>query len=101
MTSVTQGRRSRQNPLDPTRERGGADGAGAARTLELDLDHAGLDVGPDENEITAVSLHGRAHEVHDHLQLVQAIGPLGVAQVGWGVRHTPILPCATPHVTTR
>ena len=82
-----------QDPLDPARERGGADGAGAARPLELDLDHAGLDIGPDQNEITPVGLHGGPHQVHDPLELVQAIGPLGVAQLGLGLGHPPILPC--------
>jgi hypothetical protein len=40
-----------------------------------------------------VGLHGRTHEVHDPLELVQAIGPLGVAQLGLGVGHHSILPC--------
>ena len=35
----------------------------------------GLDVGAHEDEVPAVGLHGRAHQVHDPLELGQAIGP--------------------------
>ena len=37
----------------------------------------------------AVGLHGRAHEVHDPLELGQAIGPLLVAELGWSSSVTP------------
>ena len=67
-----------------------------------DLDHPGFDVGPHEDQVTAVCLHGRAHEVHDPLQLGQALRSLGVAQLGGGVGlgHAPILPCTAADVTT-
>ena len=92
-TSVTQGRRSRRIRSTPAREGGRADGARAAGPLELDLDHARLDVGPDEDEVSPVGLHRRPHEVDDPLQLAQAVGPLGVAQLSLGLGHATILPC--------
>ncbi len=53
------------------------------------LDDARLDVGAHQDEVPAVGLHRRAHEVHDPLELGQAIGPLVVGQSPGLVSVTP------------
>ncbi len=100
MTSVTQGRRSRRILSTPPESVAELTAHELQAPWSCDLDHAGLDVGSHQDEITPVGLHGRPHQVHDPLELVQAIGPLGVAQLGSGVGHPSILPCPRPSVTS-
>src|ERR1700730_17137016 len=52
-----------QDPLHSTLEGGGADCTGAARSLELDLDHPGDHVRREEGEIAAIGLDGWPHEL--------------------------------------
>src|SRR5580704_6525691 len=88
-----------QDPFDPARESGRADGTGAARPLELDLHDPGLDVGAHQHEVAAVCLHSGTHEVHDPLQLLQAVGSLLVVQHGRDLGHPTIVPCSQAVVT--
>ena len=67
--------------------------------MKLDLDDAGLDVGANQDEVSSVGLNRRTHEIHQSLELVQPIGPLGLAQPCGDVRHSTILPRPAPHVT--
>ena len=90
-----------QDPLDTALQCRRAHGTRAAGALELHLDDAGLDIGPHQHEIAAVGLHGRPHEVHDSLELLQAVGPLGVAELCRGLVHPSIVPCRRRCVTTR
>jgi len=53
--------------------------------LELYLDHAGVHVGPHEDQISPIGLHRRPHQVDDPLQFAQAVGTFGITQGSLGV----------------
>ncbi len=111
-----------QDALDAPLERGGGDGARAARPLELHLDDPGLDVERRQLEVAPVGLHGRAHQFDQRAELGLTGGPDLVGQLhrdGVGciggmfsqatdvhgrlgpIGHLSIVPCPGPYRAAR
>src|SRR5665213_1307971 len=65
-----------ENSVYPALQRRRTDSARAAGPLELHFDHARDHVGADQGQVSTVSLHGRAHQFNDAVELGQPIGPL-------------------------
>ena len=69
-----------QDPLDPALERGSGNSARTASSSQLDLDDASLDVRADQDEVAAVGLDRRSHQLQKGFEVPLSLGTLLFAQ---------------------